>query len=91
MGSDCCVCAHQRHRRPTSDGTRSCSERALETVGLGEPENARVLRIHNTLALGEWLVSEAYRPEIEKREDLEIVEEAQEMAFDANNDLPLTF
>ncbi|HIC70102.1 MAG TPA: DUF2088 domain-containing protein [Candidatus Latescibacteria bacterium] len=73
------------------DTDRICIDRALETVGLVEPENARVLRIHNTLALGELLVSEAYRPEIEKREDLEIVEEAQEMAFDANDDLPLTF
>jgi len=73
------------------DSDRICIDRALETVGLVEPENAKVLRIHNTLELGELLVSEAYMPEIEKREDLEIVTSAEEMAFDANDDLPLTF
>ena len=73
------------------DSDRICIDRALETVGRVEPENAKVLRIHNTLELGELLVSEAYMPEIEKREDLEIVTSAEEMAFDANDDLPLTF
>ena len=73
------------------DSDRICIDRALETVGLVEPENAKVLRIHNTLELGELLVSEVYMPEIEKREDLEIVTSAEEMAFDANDDLPLTF
>ena len=56
-----------------------------------EPENARVLRIHNTLELGELLVSEAYRAEIEQRDDLDIVGEATDMPFDANGDLPLQF
>ncbi len=73
------------------DTDRICIDRALETVGLVEAENARVLRIHNTLDLAEVLVSEAYLPEIEKREDLEIIGEAEDMPFDANDDLPLTF
>ena len=73
------------------DTDRICIEKALETIGLVEPENAKVLRIHNTLALGELLVSEAYRSELEQREDLAIIAEAEAMAFDANGDLPLTF
>ena len=73
------------------DTDRICIDRALETVGLVEPENAKVLRIHNTLELGELLISEAYLPEIEKRDDLEIIGEAEDMPFDANDDLPLTF
>jgi hypothetical protein len=73
------------------DTDRICIDRALETVGLVEPENAKVLRIHNTLELGELLVSEAYLSEIEKRDDLEIMGEAEEMPFDDNDDLPLTF
>lgn len=73
------------------DTDRICIDRALETVGLVEPENAKVLRIHSTLDLGELLVSEAYLPEIEQREDLEIVAAAHEMEFDDNGDLPLHF
>ena len=73
------------------DTDRICIDRALETVGLVEPENAKVLRIHNTLELAEVLVSEAYLPEVEKRDDLEVIGEAEDMPFDANDDLPLTF
>jgi len=73
------------------DTDRICIDRALETVGLVEPENAKVLRIHNTLELAEVLVSEAYLPEVEKRDDLEVIGEAEDMLFDANGDLPLTF
>ena len=60
-------------------------------VGLVEPENAKVLHIHNTIELGELLVSETYRSEAEQREGLEIIAEAEEMAFDENGDLPLAF
>ena len=73
------------------DTDRICIDRALETVGLVEPKNAKVLRIHNTLELAEVLVSEAYLPEVEKRDDLEVIGEAEDMPFDANDDLPLTF
>ena len=73
------------------DTDRICIDRALETVGLVEPENAKVVRIHNTLELAEVLVSEAYLPEVEKRDDLEVIGEAEDMPFDANDDLPLTF
>mgnify|MGYP001216543951 CR=1 FL=1 len=73
------------------DTDQVCIQKALETVGLVEPENAKVLRIHNTLELGELLVSEAYRAEIEQRDDLEIVGEAEDMPFDENGDLPLQF
>ncbi len=73
------------------DTDQICIEKALQTVGLREPGEERILRIRNTLNLGELLVSEAYRAEVEAREDLSIVEEASEMAFDANGDLPLHF
>ena len=49
------------------------------------------MRIHNTLDLGELLVSEAYRAEVEAREDLSIIEEAAPMPFDPSGDLPLHF
>ena len=69
------------------DTDSRCIEVALTTVGLVEPENARVIRIHNTLDLAEVLVSEAYLSEMEKREELSIAEPASDMKFDANGDL----
>ena len=73
------------------DTDQTCIERALQTVGLREQGEEKILRIHNTLDLGELLVSEAYRAEIEAREDLSITEEAAPMPFDASGDLPLHF
>ena len=58
-----------------------------DAVGLVEPGKEKVVRIHNTLDLGEILASEVYLPEVEKREDLSIVEAAQDMAFDDRGDL----
>lgn len=73
------------------DTDQICIEKALQTVGLREPGEEKIMRIHNTLDLGEVLVSEAYRAEVEAREDLSIVEEAAPMPFDASGDLPLHF
>lgn len=73
------------------DTDQICIEKALQTVGLREPGEEKIMRIHNTLDLGELLVSEAYRAEVEAREDLSIVEEATPMPFDASGDLPLHF
>ena len=73
------------------DTDQICIEKALQTVGLREPGEERIMRIHNTLDLGELLISEAYRAEVEAREDLSIVEEAAPMPFDASGDLPLHF
>lgn len=73
------------------DTDQICIEKALQTVGLREPGEEKIMRIHNTLDLGEVLVSEAYRAEVEAREDLSIVEEATPMPFDASGDLPLHF
>ena len=66
---------------------RKVLEAALKTVGLVEPENAKMLRIHNTLELSEVLISEAYRPQIEEREDLEIVAAATDLKFDNSDNL----
>ena len=62
-------------------------EVALRTVGLIEPEDARVVRIHDTLDVEEILVSEAYEPEIGSRDNLSAVEGPAEMEFDDQGDL----
>lgn len=66
---------------------RECLEKALQTVGFVEPQNAMVLRIRNTLHLGELLVSEAYEKELARRDDLTVLAPAADMEFDAQGDL----
>jgi hypothetical protein len=68
----------------TFDTDRDVLDAALQTVGLDEPENARVIQISNTLHLSEVLVSEAYLPEASRRSDLEILDGPFEMEFDAD-------
>ena len=66
---------------------RQCLEQALQTVGFKAPENARVLRIRDTLHLGELLASEAYGKEAAGRKDLTVLAPPTAMAFDARGDL----
>lgn len=66
---------------------RLALEAALPTVGLVEPENARVVHISNTLHVAECLVSEIHKKEIDARDDLEIVSGPDEMMFDADGAL----
>jgi hypothetical protein len=67
----------------TYDTDREVLEAALQTVGLDEPENSKVVQISNTLQVADVLVSEAYLPEVERRSDLEILEGPFEMEFDS--------
>jgi len=60
---------------------------ALKTVGYVQPENARVIRIRNTLDLKEIMVSEAYQAEMKGRDDLEIIKPVQEMSFGEDGNL----
>jgi hypothetical protein len=66
---------------------RDVIDAALQTVGLVEPEETRVVQVSNTLHVGEVLVSEAYASEIESRADLELVSDPDEMEFDADDNL----
>lgn len=73
---------------PTAMKTdREVIEAALQTVGLVEPEDAKVVQISNTLHVGEVLVSEAFRSEVESRDDLECVAGPDDMEFDADENL----
>ncbi len=65
------------------DSDREAVERALDCIGLVTPEAARVMRIRNTLRLGEIECSEAYLPEIARRPDLTVLAEARPLPFDA--------
>jgi len=70
----------------TYETDREAIETALSCIGLTPPERARVVRIKNTLLLGEIEVSEAYAAEVDKRRDLTVLGESP-LGFDASGRL----
>src|SRR5881296_853327 len=68
---------------PAFDTDRDAVENALDCIGLTTPAQARVIRIKNTLMLGEIECSEAFLPEIAKRPDLAVIGDGRHLAFDA--------
>ena len=65
----------------TYETDREAVETALSCIGLTPPERARVVRIKNTLMLGELEVSEAFAADVAKRSDLTRLGEAP-LGFD---------
>lgn len=61
---------------------------ALESIGLIEPDRARVLWIPNTLNLGEVEASEAYLELARMRGDLEILTEPRPLSVESDGNLP---
>ena len=62
---------------------------ALDTIGLTEPEDARVIRIESTLRLTELDISEVLLEDAKLHSRLEVMDEAKPFAFDdAGNLLP---
>jgi hypothetical protein len=72
----------------TFDTDREAVEAALGTIGLVKPEEARIVRIQNTLLLEELDVSEALLPEVKQRDTLEILWGPKTLLFDGNGGLP---
>jgi hypothetical protein len=69
---------------PAFDTDREAIDAALSCTGLLTPEKeARVVRIKNTLMLGEIEVSESLLPEVAKRDHLTRLTEPTELRFDA--------
>ena len=71
----------------TFDDDRMALKLALKTVGLVQPDQAKVVRIRNTLDLREILASEAYLLQVNQRSDLSVLEAPKELVFDANGNL----
>jgi hypothetical protein len=67
----------------TFETDREAVETALSCIGLTPPEKARVIRIRNTLMLGEIEVSEAYAAELARRPDLTMIGDGAPLPFDA--------
>jgi hypothetical protein len=82
------ACAPNGAKVPaTYDTDREAIETALGCIGLTPPEDARVIRIRNTLVLGELEVSEALLPEVAKRETLTRLGASTPLPFDAAGNL----
>ncbi|HXH12733.1 MAG TPA: lactate racemase domain-containing protein [Alphaproteobacteria bacterium] len=73
----------------TVDTDREAVEAALGTIGLVKPEEARIVRIKNTLLLEELDVSEALLAEVKPRDNLEILWGPKPLAFDSTGTLPV--
>lgn len=61
---------------------------ALSTIGLTEPQNARMLWIRNTLHLLEVECSEAFLEEAKQRADLDILTDTRHLPINAEGMLP---
>ena len=60
---------------------------AIKTCNLIDYGNPRVVRIKNTLEIGELMISEALIPEAEKNPQIEMIGEARELPFNAEGNL----
>jgi hypothetical protein len=78
------ACAPNGAKVPaTYETDREAIETALSCIGLTPPEKARVIRIKNTLMLGEIEVSEAFAADVARRPDLEAMAAPAPLGFDA--------
>jgi len=77
------ACAPNGAKIPaTFETDREAIETALSCIGLTPPERARVVRIKNTLLLGEIEVSEALLAEVGRRGDLTPLGDPAPLVFD---------
>ncbi len=68
---------------------RETIESALRTIGMTEPQDARLLWIKNTSKLETLACSAAYLDDARGHNDLEILDEPQPMLFDDGGNLPI--
>jgi hypothetical protein len=67
---------------------REVIEAAIQSVGMIPSEQLKIMRIKNTMQLGEVELSEAYRAQVRVREDLSVISDSQTMQFDTEGNLP---
>jgi hypothetical protein len=69
------------------DNDREALEFAMVTSGPVTEENVRIVWIKNTSTLDEMFVSKPFLEEIQKKDNLEIIDEMVEISFDENGNL----
>ena len=70
------------------DTDREVISRALASLALSDPRQAKIIRIADTLSLETLAVSEAYAELVSRGPDLEVLTPAAELSFDAAGNLP---
>ena len=75
------------------ESDQECIQCCLQTCNEIDKEHARIVRIPNSLNIGEIFLSEAYWDEVKDNEayrgKLEIISEPENWKFDENGDLPM--
>lgn len=69
------------------DNQKLTIQAAIKTAALTDPSQVRMVRIKDTLHLGEIEISEAMLPEAEALENVEIISEPYELNFNEDGDL----
>jgi hypothetical protein len=69
------------------ESDREAIDAALATIGLDAPDQARIVRIRNTLRLDDLEVSEPCRAEVTDRAGVTVLAPARELTFDAAGNL----
>lgn len=69
------------------DTDREVIANSFQTIALKPVEKTEIMHIHNTLKVREMLVSEAYLPLLNDRDDLELIHDPVDMKFDAQGNL----
>ena len=72
----------------TFDCDKDAVDAAISTCGLDNTSNASIVWINNTLDLEKVIISEAYVGDLKRRDDLEQLSPAGEVAFDSSGNLP---
>jgi hypothetical protein len=70
------------------DNDRQAIEVAIRSVGMVAREDLNIIRIKNTMRLAEVEISQAYKNELMKRDDLEIIRDEHLLEFDPDGNLP---
>lgn len=69
------------------DTDRECIEACLNTIGMVEPETARIIHIKNTAALETLSISRVFESDVVSSPDLQILRPWEPMAFDDSGNL----
>ena len=70
------------------DNDREAIEMALRSLALPETGSARVVRIRDTLSVGDLEISEALVEHAKNRPDLTLKSAVEDLTFDAHGNLP---
>ncbi len=73
----------------TFDYDKDAIDAGVSTCGAEEnTNNVKIVWIKNTLDLKKVMISEAYLDDLKRRDDLEKLSPAKELAFDSSGNLP---